>query len=149
MAKDDPQTGRTPRTGRVLWITLIAIAGVVVAIAGGGAILFARFDPNSFKPRIVAAVRQATGRDLALNGTIGLTLSLRPTIEAHDVTFANPPGFSRPQMATLVRLDVQLALLPLLSKQIEIARLVLVHPDILLETDAQGRPNWQFTPPPV
>ena len=62
------------------------------------------------------------------------------------VSFANPPGFSRPQMATLEQLDLKLALIPLLSHRVEIDRLVLVKPDIMLETDAQGRPNWQFTP---
>ena len=62
------------------------------------------------------------------------------------VAFANPPGFSRPQMVTLDRLDLQLALIPLLSHRVEIDRLVLIKPDILLETDAKGRPNWQFAP---
>ena len=49
-------------------------------------------------------------------------------------------------MATLERMDVKLALIPLLSRRIEIDQLVLVKPDIMLETNAQGRPNWQFTP---
>jgi AsmA protein len=62
------------------------------------------------------------------------------------VSFANPPGFSRPEMATLERLDVEVALIPLLSHRVEIDRLVLVKPDIILETNAQGQPNWQFAP---
>ncbi len=49
-------------------------------------------------------------------------------------------------MATLQRLEAQVALLPLLQRRLEIDRLVLVRPDILLETDAQGRPNWRFVP---
>ena len=56
----------------------------------------------------------------------------------NGVSLANPPGFSRPAMATLERLDVKLALIPLLSRQIEIDQLVLVKPDIMLETNAQG-----------
>ena len=31
---------------------------------------------------------------------------------------------------------------------VAIDRLLLVRPDIILETDAQGRPNWLFTPQP-
>ena len=38
------------------------------------------------------------------------------------------------------------ALLPLLSRRVEVHRLVLQSPDILLETDAEGRPNWAFAP---
>ena len=64
------------------------------------------------------------------------------------MSLANPPGFSRPQMATLKELDLKLALWPLLSKRVEIIRLDLVQPDILLERNAKGQPNWQFTPAP-
>jgi len=130
---------------RTLRLALIAIAAVVVLIIGG-AVFLARFDPNSLKPRIIEAVKRATGRDLALNGDIGLKLSLWPTVQVADATFSNPPGFSRPQMATLQGLELQLALLPLLSGRYEIDRLVLIRPDILLEIDTDGHPNWQMTP---
>jgi uncharacterized protein involved in outer membrane biogenesis len=136
--------GRTlPRGVRIgLWslagvVGLVLIAGVVVALS---------FDPDSLKPRVEAAVKQATGRELTLAGRIRLGLSLQPTLTVSGVSLANPPGFSRPAMATLERLDVKLALIPLLRRQIEIDQLVLVKPDIMLETNAQGRPNWQFTP---
>jgi AsmA protein len=125
---------------------LSGVGAVVVLAVGIGAVLIARFDPNSLKPRLIAAVQQATGRELALYGPISLKPSLWPTLELRDVTFANPPGYSRPQMATLDRLDLRLAVLPLLRGRYEIVRLVLGHPDILLEVDAQGHPNWQFTP---
>ncbi|MFL5289044.1 MAG: AsmA family protein, partial [Rhodopila sp.] len=131
---------------RTLRLALIAIAAVVVLIIGGGAVFLARFDPNSLKPRIIEAVKRATGRDLALNGDVGLKLSLWPTVQVADTTFSNPPGFSRPQMATLQGLELQLALLPLLSGRYEIDRLVLIRPDILLEVDTDGHPNWQMTP---
>ena len=131
---------------RPLRITLIAIAAVIVLAVGAAAVFVARFDPNSLKPRITEAVKRATGRDLALNGKIGLKLSLTPTIQVADVAFANPPGFSRPQMATLQSMELELGLLPMLSSRIEIERLVLIHPDILLEKPASGQPNWQMTP---
>ncbi len=115
---------------------------MVVLAVGVGVVWFARFDPNSLKPRIEAAVQQATGRDVGLYGPISVKWSLWPTVQARDVTFANPPGFSRPQMATLEQLDLQLAVLPLLRHEFEVARLVLVHPDILFEVDAQGHANW-------
>jgi AsmA protein len=136
----------TPR--RPLRIALIAIAAVIVVAVGAGAIFLAQFDPNSLKPRIIEAVKRATGRDLTLNGKIGLEFSLRPTIRIDDVAFANPPGFSRPQMATLQSMQLELGLLPLLSSRVEIDRLVLIHPDILLETAATGQSNWQMTPEP-
>jgi AsmA protein len=131
---------------RPLRITLIAVAAVIVVVVGAGAVFVSRFDPNSLKPRIIEAVKRATGRDLALSGKISLAFSLKPTIRVEDVAFANPPGFSRPQMATLQSMELELGLLPLLSSRIEIDRLMLIHPDILLETAANGQSNWQMTP---
>ncbi len=130
---------------RPLRIASIAAAAVIV-VAAGAAIATALFDPNAYKPEIVQAVRLATGRDLTLNGPLRLKLSLWPTIQASDVGFSNPPGFSRPQMASVQGLEAELSLLPLLSGQIAVARLVLIHPDILLETNAAGRANWPLTP---
>jgi uncharacterized protein involved in outer membrane biogenesis len=137
---------RPSRLPRPVRLGLWSLAAVLVLVVAGAAIFIASFDPDSLKPRIVAAVKQQTGRDLTLQGAIRLGLSLQPTLTIQGVALANPPGFSRPQMATLERLDLKVALIPLLSSRVEIDRLVLVKPDILLETDAQGRPNWQFTP---
>jgi uncharacterized protein involved in outer membrane biogenesis len=127
-------------------IGLWAFAAVIGLVIVGAGIFLAAFDPDSLKPRIEAAVKQQTGRDLTLQGPVRLGLSLQPTLTVQGVAFANPPGFSRPDMATLDRLDLKLSLIPLLSHRIEIDRLVLGKPDILLETDAKGRHNWQFTP---
>ena len=96
------------------------------------------------KPRIIEAVKRSTGRDLTLNGKIGLIFSLTPTIRLTDVALANPADFSRPQMASAQSVEVKLALLPLLSRRIEIERLLLFHPDILLETATGGQSNWHF-----
>jgi uncharacterized protein involved in outer membrane biogenesis len=131
---------------RAVRIGVWSIVSLLVLIVAGVGIFVASFDPNSYKPRIVAAVKQATGRDIDLKGNIHLALSLQPTLTVQDVSFSNPPGFSRPQMATLQELDLQLALFPLIHHQVEINSLVLVKPDILLETNAKGQSNWTFTP---
>ena len=134
---------------RVLRIILLSIAALLVVAIGAIAVVALTFDPNSFKPRIIAAVKSATGRDIAINGNIGLSFTPHPTIRVHDVALANPPGFSRPAMATVQLIELQLAPLPLLLHQrVEIIELVLRRPDILLETDAKGRTNWQFAAAP-
>lgn len=146
-----PPVGAAPKLKR-RWVRPLKIAGasvgglVLLAGVAGGIAAFS-FDPEAFKPRIAEAVRAATGRELVLNGPIGVKLSLWPTIEARQVALANPPGFSRPNMATLSKLDLHLGLTGLLRRRIDISRLDLVEPDILLETDATGRPNWVFQPP--
>jgi uncharacterized protein involved in outer membrane biogenesis len=131
---------------RVIRIGLIVVAVLIVLVVGAGTVLVLTFNPNEMKPRLIAAVKQATGRDLILNGPIGLKLSLQPTVEATNVALSNPPGFSGPTMATLQKLDLRLAVLPLLHHRVQIDSLVLVKPDINLETNAKGQSNWQFAP---
>jgi len=129
------------------WRRIGTIGGGILALTVAGvAIFIATFDADAQKPRIAAAVKQATGRDLRLGGPIRLGWSLRPTLVLGDVAFSNPPGFSRPDMATVERVEVQLGLLPLLNHRIEIDRLTVVKPDVRLETDAQGQGNWVFVP---
>ncbi len=130
---------------RSLRISVIAAACVIGLAVAAGAIFLASFDPNSLKPRIVDAVRRMTGRELTVAGNIRLEPSLWPTIDLAEVSLSNPPGFSRPQMATLRHLRLEVSLPSLLAHQAVIERLVLVDPDILLETDRDGHPNWQFT----
>jgi len=123
---------------------MLASVALLVLFVGTVAIVLASIDIEEFKPRISAAVKRATGREIVLRGPIYLSFSLRPRLHLEDVSFANPPGFSRPMMASLQRLDLQLALLPLLRHSIEIDRMALVAPDLLLETNAEGQTNWVF-----
>jgi hypothetical protein len=100
-------------------------------------------DPNEYRGMLEDAVRAATGRAVAI-GDVDLALSLTPTIVLKDVTLANVPGGSRPQMVEAERLEVQMALLPLLSGEFDAKRFVLRSADILLEADSTGAGNWNF-----
>ena len=50
-------------------------------------------DPNSFKPRIEAAVREATGREFTLVGDIELGFFPWLALRTGEGRFGNPPGF--------------------------------------------------------
>ncbi|MGH7106686.1 MAG: AsmA family protein, partial [Acetobacteraceae bacterium] len=140
-ASPDRRRGRRIRRA-IIVVVVVLILAPLVAIG----VFVARFDPNSYKPEIAAAVARATGRRLSLNGPLSLGLSLTPVISARNVALANPPGFSRPEMATLSRLDARVALLPLLSGRIEIQSLSLVRPDIAAEIDRAGESNFALAP---
>lgn len=131
---------------KILRWLLLGLAALVLIAAAGLAVVIATFDVEAQKPRIAQAVRDATGRELALRGPIRLRPSLQPTLVAEDVGFANAPWGSRPEMARLASLEVKLALLPLVRGEVAIERIVLIEPDILLETDREGRGNWELRP---
>ncbi|MCA3248034.1 MAG: AsmA family protein [Azospirillum sp.] len=127
------------------WIA-IGLVGLIVLVVGGVFVALSSIDPNQYKPQIVEAARNATGRELALRGDIKLGIGFNPSFSIADVTLSNMAGGSRPEMVKVGRFEVQVALLPLLSKQVDVKRLVLLDTDVLLETDRQGRGNWEFAP---
>jgi AsmA protein len=122
-------------------VILLAVVLLIPVLAMLGALVFVH--PNAWRPEVEAAVQRTTGRVLRI-GRLAFVPSFSPTLSVTDLALANLPGGSRPDMITVAHAEAKLALLPLLAGRIEIARLLLIRPDILLERDAAGRPNWRF-----
>ena len=131
------------KIGRILKYVAGAFVVLVIAIV----VVVMTVDFNDYKPEIRAQVKQATGRDLTIAGDIRFALSLTPTLNVSGVSFANAAWGSRPEMAKVDRFEVQIALIPLISGNLDIRKLVLVGADILLETNAKGQANYVFDTP--
>jgi uncharacterized protein involved in outer membrane biogenesis len=129
---------------RPIVILLSAIAGIVVIVLAAVAIVVSTVDLNRFMAPLEAKVKAETGRDLAIDGPVEFKLSLTPTIVVEDVKLGDAPWAAGREFVTAKRVEAQLALVPLLSRKFEIVELTLVNPTIALETDAQGRGNWEF-----
>lgn len=133
----------------LIGIAILIVLIVVVAVA---APFFIPVD--TYKGRVIALVKEETGRDLRINGPVSFSLLPSLALEANDVALSNAPGASTPNMVQLKTLEVKLGLLPLLHGAIEVAEFKLVNPSISLEVDKAGHPNWVFstatkTPPPA
>ena len=63
-----------------------------------------------------------------------------------EVAIANTGWGSRPRMMTVRRAEARIELMPLITGDIRVTSLVLLEPDILLETNAEGVSNWRFGP---
>ena len=120
--------------------------GIAVVI-GASAYALAALDPNALKPRIEQAVLDATGRLIELKGPVRIGWSLQPTFEVSDVTLANLPGGTRPDIARIERIEAQLSIGALFRREIEVTRLTLTGPNILFE-QVGGKPNWISDQPP-
>src|SRR6516165_6672148 len=119
---------------------LIGLAVLLVVILGAATILVMSINFDQYKGLIAEQVKKSTGRELLIGGDFRLALSLTPKVTIDNVFLKNFPSGSRPEMVRLKRLEVQL--LPLLSREIRVDRLVLDGADVLLETDKRGRGNW-------
>ena len=139
-----PVSQQKPR--RESWVRYVILAGVVVILVplAGLAVFIARFNPNAYAPQIIAAVQQATGRTLTINGPIRLQLSLTPTLAASGLSLSNPGGFTDPALLTLDQAQAQIALMPLLHRQVDVLSLKLDGLKLYLERDQAGEADWNF-----
>ena len=69
---------------KVRQVVAAAILLVILVPAIGAVVFLLNFNPNNYAPDLIAAVQQATGRQLTLGGPLRLGLSLTPTIEVSD-----------------------------------------------------------------
>ena len=112
----------------------VLIVGIVIAIS--------TIDVNTLVGPVKDRVKAATGRELTIGGGSKLTLSLQPKLLLKDVALSNAPWGSAPKLLTAQRLEVEFALVPLLSRRFELIEVALVGPVISLEIDSNGGKNW-------
>ncbi|HLO78257.1 MAG TPA: AsmA family protein [Magnetospirillum sp.] len=122
------------------------LAVLAVALAVGLVAAAKSMDFQRLKGVLADQVQAATGRSLTIAGPLELRLGLVPKVIATGVSLGNVPGGSRAEMAKVERIEAEVALLPLLKREIRVQRLVLTSVDILLETGRDGRGNWNLTP---
>src|SRR5262249_32840617 len=112
---------------------LIIIGSVVVVIVVAVAILAMNLNKivNSRKGALLAQAKQQTGRDISI-GDVGVTLWPGLGAKVSDVVVGDDPAFSTEPFVRAKQLIVNVKLLPLLHKQVEIKRLVLDEPNIVI-----------------
>jgi len=130
--------------GRWIKRIVLGIAALVVLVVGAAATFVLTFDAADYKSEIAGAFEAATGRKLHFGGKIESNiLTLQPAITLHDASLLNPPGFSRPALATAKRMHLIVRLRPLLDRRIAIVRLEVEGGDVMFETNEQGERNWR------
>jgi len=123
---------------------LAAIGVLVIAIIVAGVAVLKSMDFNEYKTLIAEQVKSATGRDLVIAGNLDLQISLSPSVAVEGVTFANADWGSQTDMVSLDSFAAEVKLLPLLTGDVQVKRVVLQGVTVLLETNSSGVPNWEF-----
>lgn len=119
--------------GAVILLGLVSLIGLVVFV-----------NPNDLKPQISQAVTKFTGRQLQLGGDIQWSLFPWLGLQLNDAKLTNNPGFgSDKPLAQIQKLEIQVRLLPLLHKQLEIGKLQIHGLTLYLIKNAKGQVNWE------
>lgn len=117
--------------------------GTILLIVVGLLAVWALVNPNDYKGRIAAAVKESTGRELTLKGDIKLSAFPWVALELGPASLGNPPGFGAQPFLAFKHAAVRISLWRLLSKRMEIQRVEIDGLDLILLKDARGTGNWE------
>jgi AsmA protein len=128
---------------RLLKIVLVFLATIAGVVAVAAVALFLFFDPNDFRDKISDGVKAQTGRDLAIQGDLSLTLFPWLAVEVGRTELGNAPGFSGDQFLSFEKASLSVRLMPLIfQQQIKVGTASLDGLAVNLQVASNGTTNW-------
>lgn len=131
---------RFPMLRKVL-IALLALGVAAVLLLGSVALLI---DPNDYRATVNERLTAALGREVSIEGDLALGFGWPLELRVGGVGVANAAWGSAREMLVIDDLTVEVALWPLIRREVRIRRLTADGMAALLERDAEGRTNWTF-----
>jgi len=128
---------------RFLFIFLFLVIGLF------GAILVAPnfINWNEYREVFAKKVYHATGFNLEIRGDIKIEILPSPALLINDVHVANIEGAMTSDTLMVKKLEVKIALIPLLGRQLQFTSVKLVQPIMNIEILSDGRTNMSIKPP--
>jgi AsmA family protein len=127
---------------RPLKIVLMTLGALLASLLIGLAYLSTLISPAKLTQMLILEVREATGRELTIAGPVRLGFFPKIAVSAEQVSLSNASWAKQPQMASLDKVALEISLLPLLGRRIEVSSIQLAGLTLNLETNAKGDGNW-------
>ncbi|MBX6369967.1 MAG: AsmA family protein, partial [Rhodospirillales bacterium] len=128
---------------RLLKVIGFALAGLVV-LAGIGVAALVWGGGRAIASLVEGRGSAILGREIRIGGAFDIAWGDPIRIVAEDVHVANASWGSAPEMFSARRLELALALRPLLHLRYVVPLLALDGASLVLETSEKGEGNWQF-----
>ncbi len=128
---------------KILKITGLGIAALLGLLLLLVVAILLLVDPNDYRDDITAAVQDATGRELSIEGDLSLSLFPWLGLSLGETRLSNAAGENTEKdFARVESVDINVKLLPLLQQRIEMKTLRLRGLRVNLSRTADGRSNW-------
>lgn len=131
---------------RAIKIIALLLATVVALVLAAIIILLLVINPNDYKTDITAAVKQQTGRELRIPGTLKLSVFPWLGLQLGRASLGNATGFGKaafnPPFAQIKGAQIRVRLLALLGGRVEVGTVVLDGLRLDLQRNARGVSNW-------
>ena len=125
------------------WAGLVVVCLVVVVIAAL-LIIPAFVDVKQFKAPLEKYLSEASGRPVSVGDDVRLSLFPWAGVSFSDLRIGNTPGFVEKEFAMVKSFEVRIRLLPLLSREVQVDRLIVIEPRIFMVKNQDGRASWDF-----
>lgn len=125
-------------------LVLVATGLIAVVLVGYLALIVlfrALVDPVSLADRAEPHISAALNRRVSI-GSADVRIFPRPEVRLLRLRIENLPDFEGVPLATVDELGLRPRLLPLLRRRLDVDRVQLVGPRVLLQVDDQGRTNF-------
>ncbi len=122
---------------------LIGFFSIILVLIAVVAVLPSFFDWNQYKGQATSLIKAHTGLDADLKGDLKIAIFPAPYAYVNNVVIESPLSDHYDTLASLERLDLNLAFMPLLSGKVVLTSVNLVKPDIGIEALADGSQSWQ------
>lgn len=128
---------------KTLFRTFAVLVGLLLLVIGlAAAYLALVFDANDYRDQLAAQVERQTGRELRIDGEIGLSVFPWLGVELQGVSLGDAVGFGETPFVRVGRAQARAKLMPLLRGEVDVDRLVLEELEVKLARDTEGRFNW-------
>jgi AsmA protein len=123
---------------KYLALTFVTVFALIAAV-----LIYAKLfvDPNDYRTEIAAQASKSIGRELVIDGDLSLSVFPWIGIEIGRVSVGNANGFDG-DFATVDNAGAAVRLLPLLSGNLQVSRVVLDGLQANLQVKANGNNNW-------
>ena len=128
---------------KALKVVLVAFLCLFLLVIVGGYIALTQIDFNTYKNQLTKVVYDATGRKLSV-GNIKFKASFSPVLRLEKVEFSNSDWANNKNMVSADSVDLGVALIPLLKKDIVVDMFAIKNAVINLEETSEGKNNWTF-----
>lgn len=125
------------------WILGIIGALVVLPILALG-VFIATFDMNKVKHDVLAQLNEKLGREVSINGKVGIEFKDGLAIDLNDVQISSPPGYASREFAKIGTLQAALNWKALIRRELDVKSIYVADAAIHLQTNAAGKNNWDF-----
>jgi len=120
----------------------LAVGALVLLLVVAAIWLVFIFDPNDFKQTLTDQVAEQTGRELTVDGDIGLSFFPWLAVELGPARLSNAQGFGDEPFVAIEGARIGVRLVPLLRRNIELDQVRLDGLRLNLMVNERGVTNW-------